>query len=114
MLDRRGVELLVGGDIPISIGKMTLSPGFSGGVGVVRTHIADMDGQHKGNEIGGLRADVHASLTYPLSHRFAAEVAISFDFTQDTHVETYTTEVLFPDVPVFLARIALGIRYGGL
>jgi len=114
MLDRRGVELLFGGDIPMSLGKMTLSPGFSGGVGAVVTHVADTEGHHQGNEIGGLRADVHASLTYPLSHRFAAEVAVSFDFTQQTHVETYTPEVTFPDVPLFLARIAVGLRYGGL
>ncbi|HEV7553976.1 MAG TPA: hypothetical protein VGO00_00910 [Kofleriaceae bacterium] len=114
MLDRRGVELLLGGDIPMSLGKLTLSPGFSGGVGAVVTHVADTEGRHMGNEIGGLRADVHASLTYPLSHRFAAEIAVSFDFTQQTHVENYTPEVTFPDVPLFLARIALGLRYGGL
>lgn len=115
MLDRAGYELLFGGDIPISIGKMTLSPGFSGGVGTVVTHVADMeDGSHKGSESGGLRADVHASLNYPLSHRFAAEVALSLDFAQSTRIESYSPTVLFPDVPLFLARIAIGIRYGGL
>ena len=115
MLDRRGVELLLGGDIPMSLGKLTLSPGFSGGVGAVVTHVADTDGRHMGTEIGGLRFDVHASLTYPLSHRFAAELAVSFDFTQATNVDTFTHDgVEFPDVPLFLARIALGLRYGGL
>jgi hypothetical protein len=115
MLDRTGVELLIGGDIPVSVGKMTLSPGFSGGVGTVVTHVADMqDGSHRGSEIGGMRADVHCSLLYPLSHRFAAELALSLDFTQATHVETYSPTVEFPDVPLFLARISFGIRYGGL
>ena len=115
MLDRRGVELLFGGDIPMSLGKLTLSPGFSGGVGTVVTHVADTEGRHKGSEIGGLRFDVHASLTYPLSHRFAAELAVSLDFTQATNVETFTQDgVEFPDAPLFLARIALGLRYGGL
>jgi len=115
MLDRAGYELLFGGDIPISVGKMTLSPGFSGGIGTVVTHVADMeDGSHKGSEAGGLRADVHASLTYPLSHRFAAEVGLSLDFAQSTRIDSYSPTVLFPDVPLFLARIAIGIRYGGL
>ncbi len=110
-LDREGTELLVGGDLPFRIGRATLSPGFGGGIGMIRTHVEDAE-VHMSSGTGGLRADVHASLSYPIGHLLALDVGLAIDITQATHVETNTARP-FPDEPWGLVRLGAGIRYGG-
>jgi hypothetical protein len=111
-LDRAGGELLVGGDIPFRIGPLTLVPGFGGGLGEIGTHVADVKGDRMYNRTGGLRADAHAVLSYPIGHRFALDLTVAADITQATHVETDTT-MQFPDEPWLLVRMGVGVRYGG-
>jgi hypothetical protein len=111
-LDRRGVELLVGGDIPMKVGSWMLAPGFGGGVGTVFTRLHDLEGK-MGAEIGGLRADAHVAAAYPLTKKLALELDLSFGLTQATHIESFSPTPL-PDVPTALFRFGAGIRYGGL
>lgn len=111
-LDRKGGELLIGGDIPFPLGRGQLAPGFGGGLGAIGTHVSGDRGEHIYNRTGGLRADVHATLSYPLGHQLALDVTLAADFTQTTHVETDTTMV-FPDEPWLLVRAGVGVRYGG-
>jgi hypothetical protein len=118
-LDRRGVEVLFGGDIPFRIGSATLSPGFAAGLGSTHTHMdvpmesMAPDGVHMGSETGGLRADIHATLSIPMSPRLALDLSFTFDITQATHVESFSS-VPMPDDPLALARFGIGLRYGGL
>jgi hypothetical protein len=98
-LDRRGVELLVGGDIPFSLGNWVLTPGFGGGVGTVFTRL-HTSGERMGEEVGGLRADAHVTLAYPLTRRLGLEAELSGGLTQATHIESFSpTPMSMPDVP---------------
>lgn len=117
-LERRGTELLVGGDVPIRIGRAVLSPGFAGGIGQIHTHIESPLG-HMGSETAGLRADVHATLSYPLGKNLAFDLSLAVDVTQATDTETRLRmtapdELALPDEPLFLFRLGAGLRYGGL
>jgi hypothetical protein len=111
-LERRGTELLVGGDVPIHFGRATFSPGFAGGIGQLHTHV-DSETFHMGSETGGLRADVHAALSYPLGQNLSFDLSLAVDFTQATHVEV-RSQMPLPEEPLFLIRLGAGLRYGRL
>jgi hypothetical protein len=109
-LERHGVEVLLGADVPVHFGRATLSPGFAGGVGWTHTHL---EGTPRDGETGGLRADFHVALSLPVHARVALELALSFEVTQATHVETSSAEPL-PDEPRLFGRLGVGVRFGGL
>lgn len=109
-LERRGVEVLLGTDLPLRLGRATLAPGVAFGVGWTHTH---EEGGGADQETGGLRAESHLGLLYPLSPRLAAEVAFAFEVTQATHVESNLAAPV-PADPRFFARLSLGVRFQGL
>jgi hypothetical protein len=111
-LDRRGVELLVGGDIPLHLRHGWLLIGFGGGTGEMHTKLSNA-GHNMGSETGGLRADVHTSWVYPLTHDVSLDFSVSLDLTQATRTESSSTMPL-PDEPLVLARFGIGLRYGRL
>ncbi|MDB4955513.1 MAG: hypothetical protein JWO36_3082 [Myxococcales bacterium] len=110
--ERSSTDLLVGGDLSVHLGRLTVTPGFAGGIGHMHTRV-ETGGNHRGSETGGLRAEVHTSMAYPLGHRLAFEVSATLDVTQATNFET-TTTIPLPDEPQLLVRIGAGLRYGGL
>lgn len=110
-VERRSIELLFGIDIPFALGRMTLSPGFATGLGQMHTRREVHDERA---ETGGIRADVHATLSIPLARRFALDVFTAADLTQETHVEWGPVMTALPDEPRVLLRLGLGLRYGGL
>lgn len=110
-VERRSIELLVGIDIPFALGGWTLSPGFATGLGQMHTRGATRDERA---ETGGLRADLHATLTIPLAHRLAIDVFTAAELTQETHIEWGPMMTPLPDEPRVLARLGVGLRYGGL
>lgn len=111
-LRRESTTLFVGIDVPLSLGAMTLSPGFAAGVGVVRTEMRGAeDDLHDGT--AGLRADVHATLTVPLRRRLALDLMISADIAQETTVR-WRSELEAPDDSLLIVRFGAGLRYGGL
>ena len=114
-LSRARSTLFLGGDIPIAIGSVTLSPGFAMGIGSTRTkeRMRPEVGRRPRQESGGFQADVHATLSIPLYGRFALDVALAGDLTGETHIES-TREMPFPDEPRALLRFGVGLRYGGL
>ena len=104
---RRSSELLVGLDVPFALGRrLTLSPGFAAGIGTMWTK--DEHGTRIG-ETGGLRADVHATLTLGLSKKWALDFSAAFDLTQETHTES---EMEIPTEPFALLRFGVGLRWG--
>jgi hypothetical protein len=111
-LDRRGVEMLLGADLPMRLGRATLSPGVAAGVGWIHTH--EESSRSKGDETGGLRGEAHLALSYAIRSRLALELALSLDVTQATHVETASSSAPLPDEPRLLARLGAGVRFGGL
>src|SRR6185295_10792158 len=91
-LERAGTELLLGIDVPLALGRMTLSPGFAAGLGSIHTRAEGT--RHMGSETGGPRADVHATLSIPLGRRLALDLFAAADLTQETHVEQASTMAL--------------------
>ena len=112
--DRLETEVLIGGDIPIRIGSghTQIVPGFGGGIGLMSTHAEGMPETRMYSRTGGLRGDAHVALELPVWHDLAFAVTLGFDITQNTHVETNTTYA-FPDEPWLIARLGVGLRYGG-
>ncbi len=111
-LDRTGSELLVGGDVPLHVGRATVSPGFGGGVGVVDTR-SDERGDSMHSTTPGLRADAHAALSYPLGNRLSLDLTFAVDMTEATHFQSMPAFAL-PNEPWVLARVGAGLRYGDL
>lgn len=109
-LERHGVELLLGADLPRRIGRAVLSPGLAAGVGWIHTH---EEGSPRRESIGGLRAQGRLALSYPLTRHLAAELALSFEVTDTEHVETSSPEPLPPE-PRWLGRLGAGMRFEGL
>jgi len=109
-IDRRGVEVLLGADLPMRIGVLTISPGIGAGVGSTHTH---EEGSGRSAETGGPHADLHVALSYPFGKRAALEAALSLDVTQTTHVETSSPTPL-PDEPIVFGRLGAGLRFGAL
>lgn len=109
-LDRRGTEMLLGADLPLRVGRATLYPGLAAGIGWTHTNDDNSPGT---GETGGLRAEVHATLSYPFSRRLAFDVTLSADLAQATHVETAST-IPLPDEARIMGRFGAGVRFGGL
>src|SRR6185295_3024770 len=100
-LDRHGVDLLLGADLPLRLGRATLAPGLGAGVGWMHTHL---DGPITStSDTGGLRAEARAALWVPLRDRVALELALAVNVTQATHVEALAAAPV-PDEPRWLAR----------
>jgi len=112
-LDRRSIEVLIGGDVPINVGRGLLLLGFGGGTGQVHTRVDSRDDHRMASETGGLRAEVHAAYAYPLTRAIAVDVTFSLDLTQATRSEK-TTPMPLPDEPLLLARFGVGLRWGHL
>ncbi len=106
-MERRTTELLLGLDIPFALGRTTLSPGFAAGMG--NTWTRSDDGTTAG-ETGGLRADVHATLTVPLTNRWSLDLSLALDLTQETRIESDTMTSI-PDEPLALLRFGVGMRW---
>jgi hypothetical protein len=108
---RRSAEVLLGIDVPFALGRMLLSPGFAAGMGVMHTRGETHDMRV---ETGGLRADVHATLSVPLWRKLALDVFGAADLTQEAHVEWGPEMVPLPPEPRLLLRVGVGLRYEGL
>ena len=109
-MERRSTELLLGLDVPFALGRTTLAPGFAAGMGSMWTR--SDDGTTVG-ETGGLRADVHTTLSVPLTKRWALDLSVALDLTQETRIEAEHAMTI-PDEPLALLRFGIGVRYGGL
>jgi hypothetical protein len=107
--ERRNIELLI--DVPFTVGPMLLSPGFAAGIGVMHTHGVTRD---MSAETGGLRADVHATLSVPVWRKLALDLFVAADLTQEAHVEWGPEMVPLPAEPRLLLRFGAGLRYEGL
>jgi hypothetical protein len=112
-VSRRGSELLVGPDVPLSIGRMTLLPGFAAGLGEMHTKGPN---PHQHSETGGMRADVHVTLSIPLSAHLALDIVGAADLTQETRadIDNAVETMPLPNEPRLIVRAGIGLRYGGL
>jgi hypothetical protein len=115
---RHGVEVYLGIDVPIVLGRLRLTPGFAAGYGGMFTG-RKTDDEKVGIESHGPRAEVHAVLSVPLTPHIALDLTAAGTLTQATEVENRGSEapdpaIVFPDEPRGLVRFAIGLRYGAL
>ncbi|TMQ15183.1 MAG: hypothetical protein E6J90_25790 [Deltaproteobacteria bacterium] len=115
---RKGAEVYAGVDVPIAVRWTRLTLGFAAGYGSMFTRHHG-DGENMGIEISGPRAEVHATLSLPLTAHIAIDVAATGELTQATGMETHGPDspdpsIVFPDEPRALFRLAIGVRYGAL
>ncbi len=108
-LERRAIDILFGGDIPLRLGATTLSPGFAAGLGVVHSKLEMND---RGSETFGLRAEAHAVWTIPVRAHLSVDLGATIDVTQVIDVETSSPGLA--DEPRLIGRFGAGLRYGGL
>lgn len=108
--ERTEGELLIGGDIPLTVGRVAVVPGFGGGIGTVATHVESRE-QRQYLRTGGLRGEAHVAIDVPLGWRLRLTAALAIDLAESTHVETNTT-LTFPDQPWATARLGLGLAWG--
>jgi hypothetical protein len=110
-------ELLLGLDVPLHLGAVTVIPGFSAGFGGFNTkgpgstqNPALMDEIEV--ETGGLRADAHVSVAIPLWGRLALDLSVAVDLAQQTEpFEGVDDRHQIPPEPLALARFGIGVRY---
>jgi hypothetical protein len=108
--DRTETELLIGGDIPLHVGRVAIVPGFGGGIGMTATHV-DAVQMKQYSRTGGLRADAHVMISVPLWSRLALGFTAGVNIPEATHVES-NTSVVFPDEPWLIGRVGIGLYYG--
>jgi hypothetical protein len=121
-IERRSTELLAGIDIPFAVRSWRFTPGFAAGLGHMHTSVGREGMRDVRVESGGVRADVHASLSIPLWRRLALDLFAAADLTQETRGATGDrpqmmideTMVDVPDEPRLLLRFGVGLSYGGL
>jgi hypothetical protein len=104
-VERSMIELLIGVDVPIALGRMLLVPGFAGGLGGMETRASGMK-----RETGAFRAEVHVALAIPIVHKLALEVSLGGGLGQQTDFDR--SGVMVPAEPWGLVRTGVGLRYG--
>jgi hypothetical protein len=108
-IDRQAVETLVGVDVPVRRGRVTVSPGLGLGVGWIRT---EEEVAGRGRASTGLRAETHLALSYRLGGRVALEGALSLEVGQTVDADVPPSERL-PADPRALVRAGVGLRFEG-
>ena len=112
-VDRQALEALVGLDLPLRLGRTTLSPGVAVGAGRAQTHEESAEANQEGGQLTiGLRGEVHLALSVAVSQSFAAETILSLEAAQTVHTETTSREALPRDARL-LAHAGVGLRFGG-
>jgi hypothetical protein len=111
-IERHSYDVVLGGDIPWSLGRTLLTFGFGAGFGATHTGIEEPTGM-RGAETFGLRADAHVAWVVPLVHGIALDLSASVDAAQVTDVEIAGSSPWLADEPRMLARLGAGMRWSG-
>jgi len=108
-----GVDLLATVELPVKLGRAVLVPGLGLGGGWIT--IGQSTGQNN-QEISnfGLRADVHASLSYPLGHGVSLHIGVAADVSAQAADAPQNQDMnQIPGEPSGYLRGLLGLRLGG-
>ena len=111
-VERHSFDVVLGGDIPWSLGRTLIAFGFGAGVGATHTGVEAPTGM-RGAETFGLRADAHVAWVVPLAHGVALDLCASVDAAQVTDVEIAGSSPRLADEPRMLARFGAGMRWSG-
>jgi hypothetical protein len=106
---RHSWEMLFGIDIPFSVRGWLISPGFGFGPSGMATSAGTEIRMHANTN--ALRADAHATVTFPMTARFAFDVHVAANLLQRVHVDESDVSGV-PDEPWGFFRVGVGLRYG--
>ncbi|HEY4055801.1 MAG TPA: hypothetical protein VGM39_04305, partial [Kofleriaceae bacterium] len=115
---RNAAELMVGIDVPFAVGSWMISPGFGAGPSHA---ITELDGGYR-YSTNNLRADAHATVSIPLTRRWALDVTLAANLLQQISVEDRMLNdadadadappKLLPAEPWGFLRLGVALRYG--
>lgn len=110
---RKASDLLVGLDVPFTIGRFLVMPGVAGGIGGMTTNNRAMDdgGSWYPSTSNNLRAQVHASVSVPLTRTLALDVMVAGTLGQQVAREPGYMDAV-PAEPFAFLRFGVGLRYG--
>jgi hypothetical protein len=110
---RLGLDVLLIADFPIDCGPVFLTPGVGFGAGWMNASRTAGGGDDVDVDGGGMRADVHATLTIPVGADFAIDVALGADVWILAHTARYEEDgTVLAGEPRARFRATIGLRYG--
>jgi len=102
---RQSWELLLGIDVPFTLGGVMISPGFGAGPSGMATRTSD-DTSFNTN---GVRGSAHATVSFPIAARVAIDVHLAANLLQRVADERMAG---VPVEPWAFVRFGVGLRYG--
>ncbi len=109
---RTALDLLLVTDVPIRWGNLAVTFGGGVGVGWIRSSVVGPAGAVD-IDTGGLRADAHALVEFPITGALAVELRGSVAVSPLAHVSGYLEDgSMLAGEPRGFARLSLGLRYG--
>ena len=115
---RTALDLFVGADFPIRVGRAWLSPGLALGAGWLQTRRGVEGGSSSNLQIelnrSGARANVHVLFSWPLSAQLCLSAGLHGDLLVRPHTRDFHAgSMVLAGEPLALGRLSLGIDYGG-
>jgi hypothetical protein len=107
---RTALDLMLGIDVPWSIGSLRISPGFAMGAGWIHNDEPPEDDEAE-SDSGGLRGNVHVALALPITAEFAVELGLHGDLIVFTSTEELPGGETVAHPLLGLARASVGLRY---
>lgn len=103
-MERDLIEVLIGVDVPIELGRLLVTPGFAGGLGGMETRAGGMK-----RETGAFRAEANVSLSVPIASKLAVDLSLGASFGEQNDFDGSTIDA--PLEPWGMFRTGLGLRY---
>lgn len=111
--ERRSADLLVGADLPLSFGRVTLTPGLAAGVGWMHNGAFRVSERRIDEDSGGLRLAARLTVSMRLRGRWGIDLGATLDASPLARTESYVVEaVTIPGEPRVYLRGMLGLRWG--
>ncbi len=111
--ERRSAELLVGAELPLRFGRVTLTPGLAAGVGWLHNGAFRVSERRIDEDSGGLRLAARLTVSMKLVGRWGIDAGVTLDGSPLARTESYVVEtVTIPGEPRVYLRGMLGLRWG--
>ena len=111
--ERRSADLLIGADLPLRFGRVTVTPGLAAGVGWMHNGAFRVSERRIDEDSGGLRLAAKLTVSMKLRGRWGIDLGATLDASPLARDEAYVVEtVTIPGEPRVYLRGMLGLRWG--
>ena len=107
---RTALDLLVGFDVPWSVGAFRIIPGLAMGAGWIHS-IEPPGDDEEVSDTGGLRGDAHLAIALPIGSELAIVLALHGDLLVFTSAEELPGGATVAHPLLGMARASIGLRY---